>query len=36
MDEMGSVCGMNREGEECIYAICGKARWEETTRKTKT
>jgi hypothetical protein len=33
---MGRVCSMNGGEEECIYDIGGKARRNETTRKTKT
>jgi hypothetical protein len=35
-DEMGRACSTNEGDEECIYAIGGKARRKETTRKTKT
>jgi hypothetical protein len=34
--EMGRTCSTNGREEECIYNIGGKARWKETTKKTKT
>jgi hypothetical protein len=33
---MGRACSMNGGGEEYIWDLGGKARREETTRKTKT
>jgi hypothetical protein len=35
-DEMDRACSTNRGEEECIQDIGGKARWKETTGKTKT
>jgi hypothetical protein len=35
-DEMSRVCSTNGGEEECIYDIGGKARMNETTRKSKT
>jgi hypothetical protein len=33
---MGGACNTNDEEEEYMYAIDGKARGKETTRKTRT
>jgi hypothetical protein len=33
---MDKACNTNGEEGECIYDIGGKARWKETTGKTKT
>jgi hypothetical protein len=35
-EEMGRACSMNWGEEQWIYDICGKARKEENTTKTKT
>jgi hypothetical protein len=35
-DEMGGPCSTNGGEEERVWIIGGKAKWKDTTRKTKT